>query len=538
MVQTIQQPLSEIDEDEALQKILKGTATVTGETFFSALVENLSSAMHTHSAWVTEYIPTTRQIRALAFWSDGNLLCDILLDIAGTPCEVVIEKAELVHYADNLIELFPHNPFIKKFQAASYMGVPMMDPGDRILGHLAVMDTRPMPRAPRGLTIFQIFAARASAELQRIHAEADVRRREKKYRRIIETAGEGFLLMDEEYKITDVNNAFCKLCGYSRNEVIGKNPLDFSPDHDADFLLLNSKHIFSEASEAFESTLVSKAGRKIPILVHSSMATDDQGDIIGRMAFVTDLTPQKKSLILAAEIQKGLLPREKPSIDGIDIDGRNVSCNEIGGDYYDFFWDKSCQNQGFGIVVGDVMGHGVDAALIMTSARTFLHLNDSQCGSMTQIVSNLNRHLAQDLFNTSRFMTLFYMKLDPMTKMLRWVRAGHEPSLLYDPAQNRFTEIKGAGMALGIDENYDYTENALSSLKCGQILAIGTDGIWESRNRGGTAYGKKRFRDVISKNAYLNASEIIDAVFNSLNAFTRGRRQEDDMTLVVIKINK
>jgi hypothetical protein len=128
MVRTLCQPLSEIDEDEALQKILEGTATATGETFFAAVVKNLASALHTNSAWVTEYLPATRQLRALAFWSDGDLVCDIVFDIAGTLCEAVIEKAGLVHFPDNLIELFTHNPLVKKIQAASYMGVPFWIP--------------------------------------------------------------------------------------------------------------------------------------------------------------------------------------------------------------------------------------------------------------------------------------------------------------------------------------------------------------------------------------------------------------------------
>lgn len=538
MLQASGIPLETTGEAEALEFIVKGTAAATGESFFTALVENLSKALNTHSAWVTEYLKKTRQLREIAFWSDGSLMPGALIDITGTPCEAVIETVGLVHFPDNLAVVYPNNHFLKKSNAVSYMGVPLLDTHNQILGHLAVLDTRPMPREPRGVKILQIFAARASAELQRLRAEAEVRQREVKFRRIIETAGEGFMLLDRDYKITEVNDAICRLSGFRRDEIIGKTPLQFSPDNFKDFLWENRKGLFSGDTEEFECMLVSKERSKIPVLVHSNLLKDDEGEIIGKMAFITDLTEQKKSLILAAEIQKRLLPRERPRIDGLDIDGRTESCDEIGGDYFDFFWDQNCSRGEYGVVVGDVMGHGVDAALIMATARTYLHVNATQCGNAAHVVSGLNRHLALDVLDASRFMTMFFIKIDPIGNKLRWVRAGHEPALMFDPDDDRFIELKGSGMALGINEKYDYTENTHAGLKRGQIIAIGTDGIWEAFNKSGKMYGKKRFQRIIRESAQLDASGVIDAVFDSLNSFTAGHRQKDDTTLVVIKITK
>jgi len=246
MNKTSYSSLRVIDEEEALQMILKGTAMVTGQSFFASLVENLSKVLKTHSAWVTEYREESQQLRALAFWSAGEMISNFVIDIPGTPCEAVIKNADLVHYPDNLVDLYPNNQLLKKFHAVSYLGVPLLDTDNRIIGHLAVLDTRPMPKEPRGLTIFHIFAARASAELQRLRAEAEIRRREQKYRRIVETTGQGFLLIDREYKITDVNNAFCNVIGLSRKEILGKTPLEFCPECSRDFLMINRKKILSE----------------------------------------------------------------------------------------------------------------------------------------------------------------------------------------------------------------------------------------------------------------------------------------------------
>jgi len=525
-------------EDDALSIILEGTARVTGEAFFAALVENLSKAMDTHSAWVTEYMEASQQLRALAFWANGQLLTDFMIDMDGTPCGDVIEHAEFVHHSDNLINVYPQDSLLKQLKAVSYMGVPLWDTEQRILGHLAVLDTRPLREESRTFKIFQIFAARASAELQRLRAEKDIRKREEKYRRIVETAREGFVLLDRDYKITDVNEMYCKMTGYRREEIIGNTPLDFSPEKHKDFLMSNRKDLFSGKFEDFESTIASKDGRLIPVLVHSNILRDDKSEIIGKMAFLTDMTEHKKSLALAGEIQKSLLPRKSPKIPGLDIAGKNITCDEIGGDYFDFLWDLECQDNHFDAVVGDVTGHGVDAALLMTSARAFLRMRASQCGGISQIVTEMNRHLTMDIHHSGRFMTMFYISIDVENKNLSWVRAGHDPAIIYDPNFDQFEELKGTGLALGVDKDYIFDENIKTGLVQGQIIAIGTDGIWETFNKDGEMFGKERFREIIRNNAHKGSSDILNAIFNEIDSFSSGVKTADDITLVIIKIEE
>ena len=108
----------DLDEDAVVRAILEGPATETGEGFFASLVENLSKALHTQSAWVTEFISKTRQLRALAFWADGKLMPNFEMDVDGTPCQAVVETAQLVHYPDKIIEVFPNNHNLRKFRAA------------------------------------------------------------------------------------------------------------------------------------------------------------------------------------------------------------------------------------------------------------------------------------------------------------------------------------------------------------------------------------------------------------------------------------
>ena len=380
--------------------------------------------------------------------------------------------------------------------------------------------------------IQEVEAARQEIQLK----ETLLRKSEEKYRRIVTTAGEGFILMDEDMIITDVNEAFCRMIGSSKGELIGKTPFDFGAEEFRHFLHTKQEMTPFKEYRKFEGFLKPNNDRRIPILIHGSKLRDDSGISIGNMAFITDLTEQKKALALAAEVQKSLLPQYGIHIPGLDVAGKNVSCDEIGGDYFDFLEQKDYPNAPLSIVVGDIAGHGVDAALLMTTARAFLRMRASQSGHISEIISEMNRHLTLDVLDTGRFMTLFYLAIDPNKKRLQWVRAGHDPALIYDPRHNTFEELSGTGMALGVNENFRYKENIKAGVAEGQIIALGTDGIWEARNKEGNMFGKQKFRDVIRRNARENAGNILDAVYDKLDQHTRGLKSDDDITLVVAKV--
>ncbi|SHO51316.1 SpoIIE family protein phosphatase [Desulfopila aestuarii] len=368
-------------------------------------------------------------------------------------------------------------------------------------------------------------------------AEEALRKSEEKYRRIVETAAEGFVLMNEDLIIVDVNDAYCRNTGYSREELIGTSSFDRGTEEFREFMLQNRDTLLNQEYREFEGEGYGKDGRRIPFLVHGNTLRNDQGEIIGHMAFITDMTEHKKALRLAGEVQKSLLPQEKPQVRGLDIAGRNVSCDEIGGDYFDFIWQRDSHQGPFNVVVGDISGHGVDSALLMTTARAFLRMRASQPGTISEIISAMNSQLARDVLDSGRFMTLFYLSIDPEHRRLDWVRAGHDPALLYDPVQDEFTELKGEGIALGVVDEVNYHEHRREHLANGQIIAIGTDGIWEAFNIQGEMYGKNRLRECIRANAMRSAAEILGAVYEELRRFTLGRKTEDDITLVVIKVD-
>ncbi|MDX1707459.1 MAG: SpoIIE family protein phosphatase [Desulfobacterales bacterium] len=243
----------------------------------------------------------------------------------------------------------------------------------------------------------------------------------------------------------------------------------------------------------------------------------------------------RQSLELAREIQQILLPKDNPKIDGLDVAGKSIYCDETGGDYFDFvrFKDKDAK---LAVVVGDVAGHGISSALLMASVRSALRQRLALPGSISQIMTDVNCQLAGDLADYGQFVTLFYMLVDPARQTLEWVRAGHEPASLYDPVSDDFIELQGAGMALGVDKDYQYAKHRKDSFSKGSIVFIATDGVWEARNESGQMFGRKAVYEVIRNNATQSANDIMEAILGRIKVFLKPSKAEDDMTLVVVKV--
>jgi phosphoserine phosphatase RsbU/P len=244
----------------------------------------------------------------------------------------------------------------------------------------------------------------------------------------------------------------------------------------------------------------------------------------------------RQSLDLAKEVQQSLLPAQDPQFHGLDIAGRSIYCDETGGDYFDFLHNPDSDEKKYEVVIGDVSEHGIPSALLMASARAFLRQRSALSGSIADVVSDVNRQLTRDVEDSGRFITLFYLQVDMGQRCLNWVRAGHEPAVLYDPSTDRFEELSGEGLALGIDDSWQYTEKKRSGLAAGQIILLSTDGIWEARNPRDEMFGKKALYRIIRQNSHAGAVIIQDAILAELEQFQDGAETADDITLVIIKI--
>jgi len=245
----------------------------------------------------------------------------------------------------------------------------------------------------------------------------------------------------------------------------------------------------------------------------------------------------RQSLDLAKEVQQNLLPRSNPQFAGLDIAGISIYCDETGGDYFDFFDSAAADAKKYSVVIADVSEHGIPSALLMASTRAFLRQRSALSGSIASVVTDVNRQLTRDVDDSGRFITLFYLQIDMNHRSLRWVRAGHEPAVLYDPLTDRLEELSGKGIALGIDGSWQYEEEEHADLAAAQIIVLSTDGIWEARNPHDEMFGKQALYSIIRQNSHAGAAEIQGAILAELRQFQQGVQPADDITLVIIKIN-
>jgi sigma-B regulation protein RsbU (phosphoserine phosphatase) len=261
-------------------------------------------------------------------------------------------------------------------------------------------------------------------------------------------------------------------------------------------------------------------------------------ELNGMTAGLRDRLALRRSLAMAMEVQQNLLPDAEPQVPGLDLAGHSIYCDETGGDYYDFLEITEGETgQGVSVVVGDVMGHGIAAAMLMATARGVLRSRARQPGTLAELLEHLN-DLLVEVTAGKRFMTMLMLNVQPETRTVRWASAGHDPPFIYDPRRDVFLELGDdlGGLPLGVTDGADYEEYTLDGLPIGTILVGSTDGMWESRNEGGDMHGKEALMQIIRQHRDASAKQIADALHEALAAFRGTAAQEDDETYVVVKL--
>ncbi|WP_224086872.1 PP2C family protein-serine/threonine phosphatase [Nostoc sp. MS1] len=255
-----------------------------------------------------------------------------------------------------------------------------------------------------------------------------------------------------------------------------------------------------------------------------------------------------QELEIGAEIQRRLLPRQCPYIPGASVAARCRPANRVGGDYYDFIPTSHSQiyphnivnedSGRWGLVIGDVMGKGVPAGLIMTMMRGMLRGEVLHGNSPAAILQNLNRVMYADLENSHRFITLFYSEYNPQQRLLSYSNAAHNPPLWWHAATKTVSRLDTLGMLIGLDANSQY-EDAQVQLEPGDTVVYYTDGLTDAAAASGDRFDEENFVTAFNTACrYCNGpEEIVDYLFDQVQQFIGDDRQNnDDMTLVVLQI--
>ena len=219
-------------QDSLLHSLLRGIASTSGEECFRVMVQSLAKALSVKYAIVAEFIPETASARSLAFWTGDRFAENVEWKLAGTPCRDVV-GGQFSHYPSGLQQAFPEDQPLVDLGAVSYLGVPLLAPDKSILGHLFIMDIKPMPREPRNLAIFQIFAARAAGELSRVRLEHSLAETEEKFRDLFDEAPIAYVHEGLDSKFIRANRTAMRILGITPDQVattFGKTFVPNTPD--------------------------------------------------------------------------------------------------------------------------------------------------------------------------------------------------------------------------------------------------------------------------------------------------------------------
>ncbi|MCB9655296.1 MAG: sigma 54-interacting transcriptional regulator [Deltaproteobacteria bacterium] len=218
-----QSRLDAIDDASLWRGVAEGTAGETGSEFFAHLTRSLSQTIRTFGAWVTEWRPVERRLHSYSMYLDNAFVEDFNYDVAGTPCERVVEhKGSLIHIEDNIIDLYPQNQVVQATRAVSFMGIALVDLDDTVLGHLAVLDTKPMPADVRLEALFRVFSLRATSELRRLRAKRAIAAREAQLARLIDGAMDAIVELDAHLAITHANRSAESVFGAAARDLEGQ----------------------------------------------------------------------------------------------------------------------------------------------------------------------------------------------------------------------------------------------------------------------------------------------------------------------------
>ena len=241
----------------------------------------------------------------------------------------------------------------------------------------------------------------------------------------------------------------------------------------------------------------------------------------------------RKELEIASNIQLSFLPSNVPTIQGVDLATFFQPAKEVGGDFYDFI---ELPDNKLGIVIADVCGKGIPAALYMALSRALIRACSAhEPVDMVKAVLCTNK-LIQECANTDLFVTLIFSIYDPVTGILRYVRAGHNYPIYYSKNANYFELLKGQGLALGMLPNIALEEKKVK-LKDGDIVVFYTDGITEAPNNEKEMFGVERITKFLTKYQDQPASVIAEKIKSSVIEFEGNQQQFDDLTLIILKKN-
>ena len=241
----------------------------------------------------------------------------------------------------------------------------------------------------------------------------------------------------------------------------------------------------------------------------------------------------ESELELATKVQQALLPQQLPDIPGLELAAFSRPADIVGGDYFDFF---RFRDGAYGLVIGDVAGHGMSASLLMASLQAALRTLVSDYEAPADVVQRLNLLFCHNI-QLTKFVTLFLARFESQTHSLTYCNAGHNPPLLYraqSNGQEPLSYLRPTGAAIGLVEEFPFGTETVT-LTPGDMLLLYTDGVTEAINPHEEEFGQERLVELVRDGSHWSAHELARELRHRLREFTHGQPPADDITIVVCK---
>jgi PAS domain S-box-containing protein len=385
----------------------------------------------------------------------------------------------------------------------------------------------------------------AAIRAARRQAEDALRESEQRYRLLWENSTDAVVLMDATGEIRFGNPAVEEIFGYHSDELVGRNfTMLLAERARAEHLEWSQRYLREGGAKTRQSPMetlgLNKKGEEIFIDVGCSHINLQEGMYL--VAFIRDITERKRAeqelsenqeqFRVAREIQQHLFPKGAPAVPGFDVAGVSHAAEATGGDYFDYL---TMVHDRLGVAVGDVSGHGIGPALLMAETRAYLRILARNRGDVGEILTRANRVLAEDV-GYERFVTVLFVSLDPLNRVLTYGSAGHPAGYLLEASGQVRMALKRTGIPLGIKPDTVYPLGTQIQLQSGDLVLLLTDGIDEAMSPDQSIFGIERALAIIRANSHRNAREIVEALFDGVREFSHNTPQLDDATAVVIKV--
>lgn len=314
----------------------------------------------------------------------------------------------------------------------------------------------------------------------------------------------------------------------ARGDVLGLNLRDVLTSSFA------SKDILQAHQQALagQSSSIEVRWSRRTLLLHVEPLRDSVTRVIGTIGISLDVTEQKRmrdELSAARHVQQALFPKSAPVVPGFDLAGAVFPAEETAGDYFDFI---PMQDGAMGIVVGDVTGHGLAPAMLMAELRAYLRAVLSHQSDVSKLLMDANEFLVSDM-DENRYVTLFFARLDPQSRVLQFAAAGHWGYVLRGPDET--LALKSTGLPLGLFDEAGIEPGLPFAMQPGDVLFIPTDGFQEAFGVDKKLFGIQRTLEVVRRNRHLSAAKIIEELRTEVCEFAQSQTHADDMTVVVVR---